>query len=67
MEHFCPHNCIKNTSAHGTVLAEHMLNISRKLRTSIKTRKIPSKPGRTKERKKENRNDERDQQLLAGS
>lgn len=29
-----------------------MLNISRKLRTSIKTRKIPSKPGRTKERKK---------------
>ena len=67
MKFVAPDKCVKNTSTNGTVLTEHLLNISRRLRTSIKTRKIPLQPGRTKERKKENRNDERDQKPLAGS
>ena len=57
-----PHKYIKNTSTNRTVLSEHLLNISGRLQTSKRTRKIPSQPGRTKERKKEKRTQKRDQQ-----
>ena len=43
----------KDTSATGTVLTEHLLNTSRKPWTPKRRRKIPTQPGRMKERKKE--------------
>ena len=60
-EFISPHKYIKNTSTNGTVLTEHLQNISRRLQTPKRTRKIPLQLGRMKERKKEKRNQKRDQ------
>ena len=47
----------------GTILIEHLLNISGRLQTPKRTRKIPSQLGRMKERRKKGkRNQKRDQQ-----
>ena len=56
MEFVSPHKYIKNTSTNGTILKEHLLNISERLQTPKKIGKIPSPLGRMKERKKEKRN-----------
>ena len=48
-----PHKYIKNTPTNGTILTEHLLNTSRRPRTSKRTRKIPLQLGWMKERKKE--------------
>ena len=41
-DHLPPHKYIKNTSACGTTLTEHLLNASRRPQTSQKARKSPS-------------------------
>ena len=50
-----PHKLIKNTSTHGKIIIEHLLNTSRGPQTPInkRTRKIPIKPGKTRKREKE--------------
>lgn len=55
MEFVSPYKHIKNTSTSGIVLTEHLLNISGRLWTSKRTRKIPSQPGRVKERKEKSK------------
>ena len=52
MEFTSSHKYIKNTSTDGTILTEHLLNISRGPWTSKRSRKIPMKPGNMKEMKK---------------
>ena len=56
VEFVSPHKYIKNTSTNGTILTEHLLNISGRIRIPKRTRTISSQLGRMKERKKEMRN-----------
>lgn len=53
MELVSPHKYIKYIPANGTIITEHLMNISRILQTTKKTIKVSSRPGRGKERKKE--------------
>lgn len=53
MELVSPHKYIKYIAANGTIITEHLMNISRILQTTKKTIKVSSRPGRRKERKKE--------------
>ena len=43
-----PHKLIKDTSTHGKILTEHLLNTSRGPQAPVnkRTRKIPIKPGK---------------------
>lgn len=50
----------------GTVLTEPLLNICGRHWTPKRIRKIPLKPGRRKERSKDERSHKRDQQLWQG-
>lgn len=51
MEFISPHKYIENISTNEVILTENLLNISRRLQTPKRTRKIPLSLGRTKERK----------------
>ena len=46
------HKYIKNTSTNGTILKEYLLNISRRLQTHKRTRKITLNQVRQKREKK---------------
>ena len=61
MKFISPHKYIKNTSANGTILTEHLLNISRRLQTPKRTVKIPTQLGRMTEKKKRKEEMRRDQ------
>ena len=50
MEFISPHKYIKNTSRNGIILTEQMLNISRRLQSPKRKRKISWYPGREKKR-----------------
>ena len=55
MEFTSPSKYIKNTDTNGASLTEHLLNTIRGSWAPERTRKIPTQPGRTKERQKEKR------------
>ena len=57
MEFVAPHKYLKNTPKNGTILTEHLLNMSGRLQTPKRTRKIPSTTGQD-ERKKKKRKEE---------
>ena len=40
---FFPHKCIKNTSTHGTILTEHLINTSRGAQTPKRKESSPYK------------------------
>ena len=56
-----PYKLVKNTSTHGKILTEHLLNTSRGPQTPIKkrTRKIPIKPGKIRKREREKEADKK--------
>ena len=55
MELISLHKLIKNTSANGAILTEPLQKTSRGPGTRKRTRRIPTEPGRSKERRKRRR------------
>ena len=67
MQFVAPDKCVKNPSTNGTVLTEHLLNISERLWTPKRTGKMPLQPSRMKEQRKKREESKKGLATLVGS